>query len=96
MLSNAYFVAKFRFDTADNEPAKHSQNVRKMHFRKMHRYGGPANTNKGARMYIVKADDMLDYDKDPAVQRSLRFFTLFDDVDLLVVDIRRAEVNIDV
>ena len=22
MLSNAYFLAKFRFDTADNEPAK--------------------------------------------------------------------------
>ena len=26
MLSNAYFVAKFRFDTAENEPAK---NLRK-------------------------------------------------------------------
>ena len=34
MLSNAYFVAKFRFDTAENEPAKNSQNFRKMHFRK--------------------------------------------------------------
>ena len=36
MLSNAYFVAKFRFDTAENEPAKNLQNIRKMHFRKMH------------------------------------------------------------
>ena len=35
MLSNAYFVAKFRFDTAENEPAKNLQNFRKMHFRKM-------------------------------------------------------------
>ena len=26
MLSNAYFLAKFRFDTADNEPAKNLQN----------------------------------------------------------------------
>ena len=26
MLSNAYFLAKFRFDTAENEPAKHLQN----------------------------------------------------------------------
>ena len=26
MLSNAYFVAKFRFDTAENEPAKNLQN----------------------------------------------------------------------
>ena len=25
MLSNAYFLAKFRFDTAENEPAKHFQ-----------------------------------------------------------------------
>ena len=36
MLSNAYFVAKFRFDTAENEPAKNLQNFRKMHIRKMH------------------------------------------------------------
>ena len=36
MLSNAYFLAKFRFDTAENEPAKKFQNFRKMHFRKMH------------------------------------------------------------
>ena len=26
MLSNAYFVAKIRFDTAENEPAKNLQN----------------------------------------------------------------------
>ena len=36
MLSNAYFLAKFRFDTAENEPAKILQNFRKMHFSKMH------------------------------------------------------------
>ena len=36
MLSNAYFLAKFRFDTAENEPAKNLQNFRKMHFRKIH------------------------------------------------------------
>ena len=36
MLPNAYFLAKFRFDTAENEPAKNLQNFRKMHFRKMH------------------------------------------------------------
>ena len=34
MLSNAYFVAKFRFDTAENEPAKNLQKFRKMHFSK--------------------------------------------------------------
>ena len=36
MLSSAYFLAKCRFDTAENEPAKNLQNFRKMHFRKMH------------------------------------------------------------
>ena len=35
MLSNAYFLAKFLFDTAENEPAKNLQNFRKMHFSKM-------------------------------------------------------------
>ena len=30
MLSNAYFLAKFRFDTAENEPAKNLQNLQKM------------------------------------------------------------------
>ena len=29
MLSNAYFLAKFRFDTAENEPAKNFQNFAK-------------------------------------------------------------------
>ena len=29
MLSNAYFLAKFRFDTTENEPAKNLQNVAK-------------------------------------------------------------------
>ena len=36
MLSNAYFLAKFRLDTAENEPAKNLQNFRKKHFSKMH------------------------------------------------------------
>ena len=34
MLSNAYFLAKFRFDTAENEPAKNLQNFRKCIIRK--------------------------------------------------------------
>ena len=29
MLSNAYFLAQFRFDTAENEPAKNLQNLSK-------------------------------------------------------------------
>ena len=30
MLSNAYFLAKFRFDTAENEPAKLWQKIEKI------------------------------------------------------------------
>ena len=30
MLSNAYFLAKFRFDTAENEPAKNLQKIAKI------------------------------------------------------------------
>ena len=32
MLSNAYFLAKFRFDTAENEPAKNLQNFADNYF----------------------------------------------------------------
>ena len=32
MLSNAYFLAKFRFDTAENEPAKKLQNFANLNF----------------------------------------------------------------
>ena len=34
MLSNAYFIAKFRFDTAENEPAQNLQIFEKCIFRK--------------------------------------------------------------
>ena len=52
MLSNAYFLAKFRFDTAENEPAKNLQNFRKMHFSKnaffVARNRQPARSTAGA------------------------------------------------
>ena len=48
MLSNAYFLAKIRFDTAENEPAKNLQNFRKMHFRKMHLKHVCVRSNLGA------------------------------------------------
>ena len=35
MLSNAYFLAKFRFDTAENEPAKILQKICKMLLKKV-------------------------------------------------------------
>ena len=48
MLSNAYFLAKFRFDTAENEPAKNLQNFRKMHLSKK-AARGPGQPQAAAR-----------------------------------------------
>ena len=47
MLSNAYFLAKFRFDTAENEPAKNLQNFRKMHFSELDPTPGAAGRGLG-------------------------------------------------
>ena len=41
MLSNAYFLAKFRFDTAENEPAINLQNFAK----KVAKFANVANPN---------------------------------------------------
>lgn len=35
-------------------------------------YGGTGGTNKGARIYITKQDDLLEYDRDPVVQRYIQ------------------------
>ena len=44
MLSNASFLAKFRFDTAENEPAKNLQN-----FAKAANFANFANRGRRAR-----------------------------------------------
>ena len=49
MLSNAHFLAKFRFDTAENEPAKNLQNFQKMHFRKCTRPAARPAARSAAR-----------------------------------------------
>ena len=67
MLSNAYFLAKFRFDTAENEPAKNLQNLnfRKMHFskcifRKMQPRTSPGEwRSDGASPEATKAEAQL-------------------------------------
>ena len=43
MLSNAYFLEKFRFGTAENEPAKNLQNMCKFC-----QYVGPTSSGAGA------------------------------------------------
>ena len=43
MLSNAYFLAKFRFDTAENEPAQNLQ-----HFAKFANYADPTPSGAAA------------------------------------------------
>ena len=69
MLSNAYFLAKFRFDTAENEPAKNLQNFRKMHFRKMlFEKGGVEDRQKLPRTLEARAEQKkaeLEREKKP-------------------------------
>ena len=49
MLSNAYFLAKFRFDTAENEPAKNLQKFAK-------KIANFANSARGAAVRVVRID----------------------------------------
>ena len=54
MLSNAYFLAKFRFDIAENEPAKNLQNFRKMHFSKDAFFENAFFENAFSKMHFSK------------------------------------------
>ena len=83
MLSNAYFLAKFRFDTAENEPAKHLQNFRKMHFRKMHFQKMPAHRAAAVVVRVQREDHA----------RAL-LEVLVHPLDLVRVHVRRAHLNL--
>ena len=48
MLSNAYFLAKFRFDTVENEPAKNLQN-----FAKFANFADPKTLNPGSDLRVA-------------------------------------------
>ena len=52
MLSNAYFLAKFRFDTAENEPAKNLQNL---NFAKFANFANPDKARDAAPARPVPA-----------------------------------------
>ena len=54
MLSNAYFLAKFRFDTAENEPAKNLQN-----FAKFANFADPNPLTRGLRPLLVHQEGRL-------------------------------------
>ena len=58
MLSNAYFLAKFRFDTAEHEPAKNLQNFREMHFRKFENSASASRPGAHARGAAPSAGDL--------------------------------------
>ena len=70
MLSNAYFLAKFRFDTAENEPAKNLQNFRKVHFRKMH-FSKNAFSKRGAHLADEVRSDVRALREDPGADADL-------------------------
>ena len=55
MLSNAYFLAKFRFDTAENEPAKNLQNFAK-NYAKFANFANPNPLTGPVRPNISRAN----------------------------------------
>ena len=57
MLSNAYFLAKFRFDTAENEPAKNLQYFSKNAFSK-NAFSKNAGSTKSAVDHILALGSM--------------------------------------
>ena len=62
MLSNAYFLAKFRFDTAENEPAKNLQKF--VNFPNFPNFG---SARRGHLPAVAVLDEQL-----PAVQDGLQ------------------------
>ena len=54
MLSNAYFLAKFRFDTAENEPAKNLQKIAQ----KIANFANFANRGGSSRGEVRRAPDV--------------------------------------
>ena len=52
MLSNAYFLAKFRFDTAENEPAKNLEN-----FAKFANFADPNPLTGAERAQVLREHD---------------------------------------
>ena len=64
MLSNAYFLAQFRFDTAENEPSKKLQNFAN--------FPTFANPNPGGLLRGRRAV-RLGGRAEPADERQLRF-----------------------
>ena len=57
MLSNAYFLAKFRFDTAENEPVKNSQNCCKIVAKLLQNFAKFANFANPSPLTLRGPDD---------------------------------------
>ena len=65
MLSNAYFVAKFRFDTAENEPCKNLQDFAKFaRFRNLEVDDARRRLHDGAELLHLR--DHVQHDRDVA------------------------------
>ena len=63
MLSNAYFLAKFRFDTAENEPAKYLQNLQRKPLRSVGRQFRQAKLDKPAAVLWQAARNISALDR---------------------------------
>ena len=67
MLSNAYFLAKFRFDTAENEPAKNLQNLPRSTLAKVPIFNGRCLRRRGRAGRVPRRgrEGVLDGRADP-------------------------------
>ena len=54
MLSNAYFLAEFRFDTAENEPAKKMQNFKFSKIWQLNSFDNFANEGHGGALRVLR------------------------------------------
>ena len=75
MLSNAYFLAKFRFDTAENEPAKKFQKLSKNFYQ-----GTP--TARQATEELRAPQRISEYTYQPRVIRIAKIVRLEKEVDI--------------
>ena len=74
MLSNASFLAKFRFDTAENEPAKNLQNFAKIcpNFATFANPNSSGGTGRGVQRHLIKLARVLGCEEqrgEPAAPR---------------------------
>ena len=68
MLSNAYFIAKFRFDTAENEPSKNLQKFSNEPPLPPSARAGLARAEHGPQDDLLRIEELVQIDLEKAAQ----------------------------